>query len=425
MGLMPTIEVRVGANGVEKHRVQFRMGGRGSKNTTRTFTTAKGAATFVRLLKDVGPQRACEILEARAGADEGTPTVTQWCLQHIEALSGVQADTIDKYRSYVRNDLGALGHLPVDAVTHEDVARWVNHMARQTTRTGRPTSGKTIKNKHGFLSAAFARAESRGLVPANPCKGTRMPRTVTEPMVFLTHDEYTRVLGCVVPYWQPLVEFLFSTGLRWGEATALQVGQVDLERATVNVVRAWKRGRVLGVPKSSKSRRTVALPPETVDLLKPLVTGRAGDAFVFTNTLGGPVRHGTFHGNVWLPAVRLANGEPAQKKGAKRVARRLDSDGRIIEPVKTPIGKRPRIHDARHTNASWLLGAGVPINYVQAHLGHESITTTVDRYGHVMPAAGMAIRAAISGALSQAHPLELTDGEDDSAVTPMEWDDED
>src|SRR5690606_19833070 len=86
--------------------------------------------------------------------------------------------------------------------------------------------------------------------------GTRMPRTVTEPMVFLTHDEYTRFLGCVVPFWQPLVEFLFSTGLRWGEATALQVGDVDLEQATANVVRAWKRGRVLGVPKSSKSRRT-------------------------------------------------------------------------------------------------------------------------------------------------------------------------
>jgi integrase len=46
----------------------------------------------------------------------------------------------------------------------------------------------------------------------------------------------------------------------------------------------------------------------------------------------------------------------------------------------------------------------VPINYVQAHLGHESITTTVDRYGHVMPAAQIAIRTAISGALAQAHP---------------------
>lgn len=405
MAAMATLSVRVNADGSETHKVQFRMGGRGSKNTSRSFADERGALAFAKLLRDVGPARAVEILEARAGAlGGGTPTVEQWCLEHIEALSGVQPDTLDKYRSYVRNDLGALGPMPVDAVTHEDVARWVNAMARATTRSGKPTSGKTIKNKHGFLSAAFARAEGRGLVAANPCTGTRMPRTVTEPMVFLTHDEYTRFLGCVVPFWQPLVEFLFSTGLRWGEATALQVGDVDLEQATANVVRAWKRGRVLGVPKSSKSRRTVALSPEVVELLTPLVSGRAGDAFVFRNTLGNPVRHQTFHDNVWVPAVRLANGQDAQADGAKRVARRRDAAGNLLRPLDPPLGKRPRIHDARHTNASWLLGAGVPINYVQAHLGHESITTTVDRYGHVMPAAGMAIRAAVSGALTASRP---------------------
>src|SRR5690606_39463918 len=81
-----------------------------------------------------------------------------------------------------------------------------------------------------------------------------------------------------------------------------------------------------------------------------------------------------------------------------------DAAGTPLRPRDPPRGKRPRIHDARHTNASWLLGAGVPINYVQAHLGHESIPTTVDRYGHVMPAAGVAIRAAVSGALPASRP---------------------
>lgn len=405
MSAMGSISRHVSKGGSETWRVRFRTGGRNSTNGSRTFADERGAIAFEKLVRDVGGQRAVEILEARTGAAEGTPTVAQWCERHIDALSGVQDDTLQKYRAYVRNDLGALGSMPVDAVTHEDVARWVNTMAKQVNpKSGKPTSGKTVQNKHGFLSAAFARAETKGLVPANPCKGTRMPRTVTEPMVFLTHDEYTRFLGCFVPHWRPLVEFLFSTGLRWGEATALQIGEVDLERATVTVVRAWKRGRVLGVPKSSKSRRTVALSPETVELLTPLVAGRSGEAYVFRNTLGGVVRHQSFHDNVWQPGVRLANGQDAQREGAKRVGRRRDAEGKLLEPLSPALGKRPRIHDARHTNASWLLGAGVPINYVQAHLGHESITTTVDRYGHVMPAAQLAIRAAISGALAQAHP---------------------
>ena len=47
---------------------------------------------------------------------------------------------------------------------------------------------------------------------------------------------------------------------------------------------------------------------------------------------------------------------------------------------------RPRIHDARHTHASWLI-ADPDVNMVtiQRRLGHEKITTTIDTYGHLLP----------------------------------------
>lgn len=398
MGAMITPERHVARDGTETWKVRFRVGGRGSRTTSKTFADERGALTFSRLIRDVGVERALAILDARLGAAEGVPTVEAWCTTHIEMLAAPQPDTLAKYRAYVRNDLGALRHLPVDAVTHEDIEAWIGAMHRAGASHG------TMTNKHGFLSGAFKRAERKGLVPTNPCRGTDIPRTESEPMVFLTHDEFVRFLGCFTPFWQPLVEVLFSTGLRWSEATALRVGDVDLELATIRVERAWKRGMVLGPPKSKKSRRTVAIAPETVEVLRPLVQDRPADGWVFRNALGGPVRHQTFHDNAWQPAVRLANGEPAQKAGAKRVARRRDAEGNVIEPLARPLGKRPRIHDARHSCASWLLGAGVPINYVQAHLGHESITTTVDRYGHIMPAARLAVRSAISAALAPAHP---------------------
>ncbi|WP_332108264.1 tyrosine-type recombinase/integrase [Mycobacterium branderi] len=44
---------------------------------------------------------------------------------------------------------------------------------------------------------------------------------------------------------------------------------------------------------------------------------------------------------------------------------------------------RPRIHDLRHTCASWMITAGVPLPVIQRHLGHESIKTTIDLYGHL------------------------------------------
>src|SRR5947199_6041691 len=44
-----------------------------------------------------------------------------------------------------------------------------------------------------------------------------------------------------------------------------------------------------------------------------------------------------------------------------------------------------RFHDLRHTYASLLIAQGAHPKYIQAQLGHASIQTTLDRYGHVMP----------------------------------------
>jgi site-specific recombinase XerD len=71
------------------------------------------------------------------------------------------------------------------------------------------------------------------------------------------------------------------------------------------------------------------------------------------------IQHRTFWSDIWKPALNAAD---------------------LDEP-------HPRIHDLRHSYASRLLGAGVPIHVVQRLLGHESIQTTVDTYSHLMPDA--------------------------------------
>ncbi|MFD6195709.1 tyrosine-type recombinase/integrase [Mycobacteriaceae bacterium NPDC060252] len=61
---------------------------------------------------------------------------------------------------------------------------------------------------------------------------------------------------------------------------------------------------------------------------------------------------------------------------------------------------RPRIHDLRHTCASWLIQAGVPLPVIQQHLGHESIQTTVDVYGHLDLRSARAAAEAMGKALA-------------------------
>jgi integrase len=77
--------------------------------------------------------------------------------------------------------------------------------------------------------------------------------------------------------------------------------------------------------------------------------------------------------NVWYPAV-----EKARARGLR---------------------KKPRVHDLRHTCASWLIAAGIPLLVIQHHLGHESISTTVNLYGRLDRRSHEAAAAAIHSAL--------------------------
>ena len=382
------------------HYVQVLWRERGKQRTT-SFDSPDTATRWRKLLDQVGPERAREIIGA---TENHTPllTLTQWCESYIDGLTGVEDGTRRRYHSYLRmNITPSIGALPLTSITDTTIARWVHSL--------HGASGKTIKNKHGFLSGALAAAVKAGHITVNPCEGMRLPRTEREDMCFLTPSDYAVLLGYVPIYWQPLVTVLISTGMRWSEVTALQVRDVDTDRCTVRIARAWKytsgQGHRLGPPKSRRSERTLSLAEETMDLLRPLLH-RPGTEFLFSNTRGNPVRHATFHDNVWAPAVRLANGEKAGK--SKRIARRCDALGHEILPATdVKLNKRPRIHDLRHSHASWLINAGIALPVIQQRLGHESITTTVNTYGHLDASSMVAATAAVSRALTQALPRVL------------------
>lgn len=381
-----TPEPRITPRGEMRWRVRYRIDG---TQTSKSFTTEQGALEFADLIDRFGPEKAVGILEARIGAPE-TLTVLQLCENHLDNLTGVQPDTIRGYRGMLK-DLGPLAELPANAVTETDIGEWVEALVAAGA------SGKTAANKHGFLASVFKRAHSKGQVPTNPCTDTRIPRTVARKMVVLTREELDLLLTYIPEFWRLFVKFLFFTGLRFGEATALRIMDLDLPNGSLSVAQSWKKGRVLGAPKSRRSLRTVRMPDHLVKELTELAEGRGAQEFVFVNQRGAAIRQNTFHKNVWAPAVRLINGEPANRPGApnERSGERRDESGQAVKPSKTPLGKRPRIHDARHTCASWLLSAGVSIYVVQDHLGHESIKTTVDTYGHLLPGARDAVADAL------------------------------
>ena len=370
---MSSVERRENSDGSVSVRVKFLSHG---KRKTRTFVSDEHAASWRSVLDAVGPDRALQLLEEPAAPVEHR-TVAAQVRHHIDHLSGVQEGTRAKYRRIAAARLsGDLETTLLTDLTRDHVSRWVN------AQTGSP---KTIRNAHSILSAAFSSAARDGLIAANVAKGVRLPRTdhadQTEH-VYLTTDEVGVLLGLLGDHWRPLVAFLVSTGVRFSEATALTVGSVDVAARTAHIRQAWKSAGsgppVLGPPKTRRSRRTISMPPEIAAMLEVHMRGRKPADFVFTNSRGTPVRNGPFHENVWQP---------------------------IMDAFEETTGKRPRPHDCRHTYASWAIRSGTSLMVIQRQLGHESIQTTVDTYGHLVRADVDALAVTIG---SYMPPVVLT-----------------
>ena len=340
------------------------------KQTSSSFNDHAEAVRFQELANKTSPAKAVEVWAATTPSADGF-TVASWCTHHVDHLTGVNEATRIRYRRYIVNDIASskIGPLPLSALTNADVAQWLNSL------TG---AAKTAANKHGFLAGTLNAAVRAKHLSANPCDGNRMRRDAPSEMVFLTHEEFALLHSCVSEHWQPLVEFLVASGARFGEATAIKPGDINLAEGTVDIRRAWRyvvgEGFQLGPPKTKRSVRTIDVAANT--LAKLDLTGE----WVFTNSgrsangrHGGPVRGPNLYSNVWRPAMARAK--------------------------LLGLTKQPRVHDLRHTNASWLVQAGVPLPVVQRHLGHESIQTTIDRYWHLDRRSSRVVADVIDKAL--------------------------
>lgn len=371
-GCVRKVEVNERAHGTT-YTVRFRHGGR---QTSETFTNRQHADTFAGILNVAGPADALAWLETQAatGTRSG-PTFGQWFDKWVTDLTGVTDRTRADYRRLARNRYGSLDKLPLSMVTRGHVAAIINGMQADGA------SSKTIKNAVTPLATSMKAAVDEGLIERNPATRHRLPQTVgdddAEPL-FLTHDEFARLYAAVPARYQPFILLLAGTGLRWSEATALRIRDVDLAASTLRVTRAWKRipgGFEIGPPKTAAGRRTVTLPAEVVAALTPLCD-RPRDELLFVTPLSGrQYHHSNFYRRIWTPACEAAG-----------------------------LTRRPRIHDLRHTHASWLIRLGIRLEVIQDRLGHESILTTRGVYGHLLPDMQAEAAQAAQLALSDARP---------------------
>lgn len=320
------------------------------------------------------------------GEPSNAPTFAVWAGRSIASRARANERTRHDYlRDLERHILPTFGPMQLDRITPEMVGQWLISLKVAGV------APKTVKNLHGLASSVMQTAVKEGLCPGNPFRGAMgaLPAVRQEEMVFLTRGEFDTLAAKVADFYRPLVLTLGLTGLRWSEATALRVGDIDPLTRRLTVTRAWKRTPdnyfVIGEPKSRRSRRTITIPNTLLDALLPLIVARADDELLFLSPLGRPVRHANFRQRVWLPAIR----------SMQRCTEHADS----AEPCRCPgtVSKSPRIHDLRHSHISWLIAAGIDLMRVQRRAGHESIITTTERYGHLVPETDDEISTVLDG----------------------------
>lgn len=371
---MPTPQSRRLADGSTRWFVRFRADGR---QTSLPFASSAEADRFARDVEQRGGQWAFDNY-MREEELEHELTLSQWAEQYFAGLTVSPGSLAEYKRIWKASWQPHLGHMKLSQIQRADVVTALK------AQTGAP---RTVANAWGSVLAPMLKAavvESK--LDRSPAKGVKLPEHELDEGTehrYMTADELLQVIEDTRPRYKPLMWMLVGTGMRWSEATALTVGDVDLAAKTVRVTKAWKRDRAnrtyyIGNPKTKKAKRTIALPNEVVDAVRPLVENRAKSERLFTSRTGEYVKHQTFYREHW----------------------RKHCTKNIPEP-------RPRIHDIRHSHVALLIAAGVSLPVIQARLGHEKITTTIDTYGHLLPDLVTAAADAASKVLSTASPAAL------------------
>ena len=386
-------------------RVRFRMGeGKGAKQTMETFSTEREALRFCRLLDDLGAQGALDQLydeRQRATA----PLLDEYAAEYIASLPNISPGTRKRYtRIWEAQWSPRVGHEPVNRLSRLQVSRALVEMSEAGA------SDKTIRNRFGLLHGVMGSAVDEGYIDVSPCRNVKMPRRtqhLEQEMVLLSPLDFELLLAEVPDHWKPLVLTLAGTGMRWGEAVALNVGDVDLTTGTILITKAVKDGtRDIGPTKTRKSARTVKAGRYLAGALAPLVNGRQSTERLFVTPRGHEVAHRTFWSDIWRPSVHRAQRCADHADEACRCGTAHPERCKIHDAPDSPCGcpgtlaVAPRIHDLRHSFASWQLGRGVPLLDVSRSLGHSTVTTTADRYGHLMPDARERVAAAAESVFS-------------------------
>jgi integrase len=293
-------------------------------------------------------------------------TVAQYLKSWLASVQpSLKHQTWRRYEQYVRLHIEPeLGRLQLRKLTPQHVQRLY------ASKLAEGLSSTTVHHLHATLHKALSMAVRWDLVQRNVADLVDPPRSREFPITTLSPVQARALLAAARDNrLEALYVLALTTGMRQGELLALSWDDIDFGRAVAQVRGSLQRtpdGLQIAAPKTSGSRRSVALAREPLDALRRHKTAQAAERLRM--------------GAAWEDHGLVFPNEVGRPMMAANMVRRS------FEPLLRTAGLPPiRFHDLRHTAATLLLGEGVHPKVVSEMLGHTRISTTMDLYSHVTP----------------------------------------
>ena len=250
-----------------------------------------------------------------------------------------------RYKTHVDARFSALRNKPVSKITKGDLMEWRSWLvhADYATRTKNATI-TLIKSVFKFGADMYNLPNPSGCLR----RFKQTDQELLKEMTVWTPEEFEKFASCVEdPTYHLFFEFLFWTGCRRGEAIAVQKNNLSDGWVTIRYSQRYNKEGLK--PTKTKQTRKIKLDDRLWHDLQPLLGAEGG--YLFGGEEGLPP---TVIDRIFKNAIK-ASGVP-------------------------PI----RIHDLRHSHATWLINNGVNVVAVSKRLGHATIEQTLKTYTHLL-----------------------------------------
>lgn len=273
----------------------------------------------------------------------------------------------------------------------------VSRVFNEHPKKGGKLNSNSVLHYHAMLSSVFRKGVQWGLINENPCARAERPKASEIDVETLDEEDIARLLEALadVPaHFSVITQLALLTGARRGEICGLRWSDIDFEKGTLSIKRTVQfipgEGIVFTSPKTKRSRRCIRIGADCLELLKEYRQHQIQERLRI--------------GSKWARKVTIENGKVVDND---MLFTRWNGEPLDPETVSTWFPRfweehglpAVHFHSLRHTNASLLIAAHVPITTVSGRLGHAQTSTTLNFYASAIQSADAAAADALEGVI--------------------------